>query len=78
MKQRSRTANQLRRTAIHEAGHAVIGRVLGLTCGEVTIVPDWEKLTAGYAITLVERSTSDWQARGRWRSGFPCTGARQR
>jgi Peptidase family M41 len=25
--------------AYHEAGHAVIGRVLGLLCGEVTIIP---------------------------------------
>jgi len=34
-----RTTKQLRRTAIHEAGHAVVGRVLGMTCGEATIVP---------------------------------------
>jgi ATP-dependent Zn protease len=27
-------------TAVHEAGHAVIGRVLGMVCGEATIVPD--------------------------------------
>jgi hypothetical protein len=26
--------------AVHEAGHAVIGRVLGMECGPVTIVPD--------------------------------------
>jgi hypothetical protein len=27
-------------TAHHEAGHAVIGHVLGLVCGSVTVVPD--------------------------------------
>lgn len=26
--------------AIHEAGHAVIGRVLGLSCGKVTVEPE--------------------------------------
>jgi hypothetical protein len=33
-----RTAAQLRRIAIHEAGHAVVGRVLKQVCGEATIV----------------------------------------
>jgi len=27
-------------TAIHEAGHAVVGRVLGMTCGGASIVAD--------------------------------------
>ena len=35
-------------TAIHEAGHAVIGRVLGLTCGHATIVADDD--SAGHQI----------------------------
>ena len=56
-------------TAYHEAGHAVIGRVLGMTCGGATIVPNYEELEAGHAITHVERSISDWDARGRWRGG---------
>lgn len=30
----------LSRTAVHEAGHAVIARVVGLFCGEVSIIPD--------------------------------------
>lgn len=64
---RRRTAKQLHRTAVHEASHAVIGRVLGMTCGGATIVPDWEEITAGYSITLVEHSISDWETRGRWR-----------
>lgn len=37
-------------TAIHEAGHAVIGRVLGLKCGQVTIIPDEINGEAGHAI----------------------------
>jgi ATP-dependent Zn protease len=45
-----RTAGQLRRTAIHEAGHAVIGRVLKQVCGCVTIVPNEAEGEAGYFI----------------------------
>jgi ATP-dependent Zn protease len=37
-------------TAIHEAGHAVIGRVLGIPCGSVTIVPDEADRSAGHAL----------------------------
>jgi hypothetical protein len=35
--------------ATHEAGHAVIARVLTLLCGEATIKPDYEEGCAGYA-----------------------------
>jgi hypothetical protein len=41
--------DELRHTAVHEAGHAVVGRVLGLLCGPATIVPNEEE-TAGVAI----------------------------
>jgi hypothetical protein len=44
-----------------------VGRVLGLTCGGVTIVPNYNEMTAGVSITQVETSISDWEARGRWR-----------
>jgi ATP-dependent Zn protease len=55
-------------TAIHEAGHAVIGRVVGLRCGGATIVPDHEEGWAGNAITLDPHiSIAEWEARGRWR-----------
>lgn len=40
--------NDPKNVAIHEAGHAVIGRVLGLRCGATTIVADHE--TAGHSI----------------------------
>jgi hypothetical protein len=32
--------NDFRRTATHEAGHALIGRVLTLLCGGATIRPN--------------------------------------
>jgi hypothetical protein len=41
---------------VHEAGHAVVGRVLGLTCGRATIVPDYTEMTWGYAPMLSDRS----------------------
>ena len=52
-------------TAYHEAGHAVMGRVLGLTCGRASIVPNQRQRTAGYSMANVERSIEDWNARGR-------------
>jgi ATP-dependent Zn protease len=47
----SAPTNDRRATAIHEAGHAVIGRVLRLLCGEATIEENQEAGEAGYAIT---------------------------
>jgi ATP-dependent Zn protease len=44
-----RISKRLRETAYHEAGHAVLGRVLTLDCGSATIEPDHE--SAGHAIT---------------------------
>jgi ATP-dependent Zn protease len=41
--------NDPRQTAIHEAGHAVIARVLTLDCGGATIKPDHD--SAAHAIT---------------------------
>jgi hypothetical protein len=43
--------NDRHSSAIHEAGHAVIGRVLLLRCGEATIKLNPEAGEAGYAIT---------------------------
>jgi len=53
-------------TANHEAGHAVIGHMLGLACGSVTIVPDG----GGVGCTTAKSplATLDaWDARGRCR-----------
>lgn len=44
-------------TAFHEAGHAVIGRKLGLACGEVTIVPDEESLGGA----IIENPLGGWE-----------------
>jgi hypothetical protein len=43
-------SSSLRSTAIHEAGHVVVGRVLGLVCGGATIVPDHKEDEAGHAV----------------------------
>jgi ATP-dependent Zn protease len=52
--------------AYHEAGHAVIGRVLGIVCGPASIVPD--ATTAGHAVTQGPLTILDaWDARGRSR-----------
>jgi ATP-dependent Zn protease len=42
-------------TAYHEAGHAVIARVLTLASGPATIKPDYDEGTAGFSITDVKR-----------------------
>lgn len=42
--------NDINHIAVHEAGHAVIGRALGMECGLVTIEPDSN--SAGHSITL--------------------------
>jgi ATP-dependent Zn protease len=50
-----------RATAVHEAGHAVIGRLLGLICGDVTIVRDTAGGTEGYATCA-----DPWLTQGIW------------
>jgi ATP-dependent Zn protease len=52
--------------AFHEAGHAVIGRVLGLVCGHTTILADHD--SAGHSI-VADPSITDahWEARGKFR-----------
>jgi ATP-dependent Zn protease len=62
--ERRRSKKQIWHTAVHEAGHAVIGRVLKLDCGPATIVPDYEEATAGYAIfesRHVEELLEHWE-----------------
>ena len=53
--------NDPRHVATHEAGHAVIGRVLTLLCGGATIVPDFKAGEAGHAIT-----DDPWECRSEW------------
>lgn len=53
-------------TAIHEAGHAVVGRVLGIRCGYVTITADAE--SSGHSITPdIWDIMGDWEAHGLFR-----------
>jgi ATP-dependent Zn protease len=60
--------NDPRHTAIHEAGHAVIARVLTLVCGDATIVPDYDDGSAGCSITEDPwRCSSEWEKRGKVR-----------
>ena len=52
-------------TAVHESGHAVIGRVLRLPCGMATIVPNEDEQTAGVSITHDQWATADhWEGIG--------------
>ena len=48
-KRKTHPINDIRATAYHEAGHAVIGRVLTMQCGDVSIEADGT--SAGYSIT---------------------------
>jgi len=54
-----------RHTAIHEAGHAVIGRVLGLSCGGASIIANEAEDEAGHAIIH-----DPWATVSRWESAF--------
>jgi len=63
-----RTPEEVLTTAIHEAGHAVVGRVLGLTCGKVTIGANYRTRTLGYGVIAEPWFTVDcWEQRGRYR-----------
>ena len=64
-----RTPDELRRAAYHEAGHAVVQRVVGMLCGSATIVPDHEEMTAGFAIIHDPWAVySAWERRGKFRN----------
>jgi len=58
--------NKLKSTAYHEAGHAVIGRVLGLSCGSTTIKPDYDSV--GHAIIFDPWLVlNNWEKHGKYR-----------
>jgi hypothetical protein len=62
------TAEELRTTAVHEAGHAVIGRVLRPICGDAAVVADPSDGSAGHAITAdAWEMVARWEQLGRWR-----------
>jgi hypothetical protein len=59
-------ASSKRRTAYHEAAHAVIARVLTLPCGHATIRPDAD--SAGHSIALDPfECLHEWERRGKVR-----------
>lgn len=67
MMQHRRRDNR-RHTAVHEAGHAVVGRVLGLDCGVVSIEINRTDREAGHAIIADPSVTlSGWERIGRFR-----------
>ena len=67
---RVRNAAQLRSAAYHEAGHAVVGRVLTLVCGLATIKPNYEQMQAGVSICADPYECEmEWQKRGKYRDG---------
>jgi hypothetical protein len=54
------------RLAIHEAGHAVIARVLTLAAGQATIVADYDDMSAGHHITYDPYDClHEWEIRGK-------------
>ncbi|HVX57602.1 MAG TPA: hypothetical protein VHA37_07780 [Candidatus Saccharimonadales bacterium] len=60
---------QLRQTAIHEAGHAVTGRVLSLPCGQVTIEADHD--SAGHSIIVDPwEIVAAWDQQGIYHRGY--------
>ncbi len=60
------TRNNVRHTAVHEAGHAVIGRVVGMICGDASICADED--SAGHSITIDPYEIdASWEARGKYR-----------
>jgi hypothetical protein len=62
-------ADQIHRTAVHEAGHAVIGRVLKQVCGQASVRPNPDEGEAGHAIAADPYITLGYwlDELGRWR-----------
>jgi hypothetical protein len=55
-------------TATHEAGHAVIARVLTLACGSASVVRDNDEGHAGHSITEDPfQCVREWEKRGKVR-----------
>ncbi len=64
----ARLAGELWRTAVHEAGHAVIARRLDLYPGGVTIVGDHDEGTAGWSFMPDAWAVAHaWEQKGKYR-----------
>jgi hypothetical protein len=56
------------RIAYHDAGHAVLGRVLTLPCGRATIKPDYDEGSANHSICPDPYACIyEWEKRGKMR-----------
>jgi hypothetical protein len=66
-------AERIQRTAVHEAGHAVIGRVLKQVCGHASVQPSPDEGEAGHTITADPYVTLGYwlDVLGRWRGKDP-------
>jgi ATP-dependent Zn protease len=66
------TPAELRRAAIHKAGHAVAHhRVVGMVCGEASIVPDYKEMCGGCAIAADPLLIyEEWERRSKWRGHY--------
>jgi ATP-dependent Zn protease len=63
-----RSEKQVWSTAVHEAGHAVVARVLGLQCGKVTIAANYRTRDAGYGVIADPwAAVARWDERGKYR-----------
>ena len=70
--------NDRRHTAIHEAGHAVIGRLLKMLCGGASIIPNDDLGSAGNAtIEPADVIAHQWELRGKFRE-YPRSAMRGR
>ena len=68
IKRRDRMTKPQRHTAYHEAGHAVVGRVLTLACGRASIKPNYREGSAGVSITKDPYAClHEWEKRGKVR-----------
>ena len=68
----ARKLNRPKNTAYHEAGHAVIARVLTLASGQATIKSNYRDRTAGHSITAdPDTCVYQWEKRGKVRGFFP-------
>lgn len=66
-----------RHTAIHEAGHAVIGRAVALPCGGATIVPNGDLGSYGAAtVGSADDAWHQWQLREKFRDYLSAVRAR--
>ena len=69
--QQGKQRNNWRRTlyAYHEAGHAVVGHIIGRCVGEVSIIADAERGYRGYC--LFNEFAESMQGLPQWRKGQP-------